>query len=625
MKNTKLLIISDAPCDMSAVLEACPGVITDVLTIRDALCRDISAYDAYFVNACGKVLDARLRAKLEAECVNKEKRLFASALTSFGDVYSADGVCTVRSRLVYIENDGAVVPGLQEGDLLDDECGMMYEPYCIQPGSRVILRYKERIIAHAHTSAPRSELESGKPGLWISDNVMLSSFEISNFSRARFAPRGAWESLISFIAQWLTGQKPLAMPQPPIRYGAPGEDFGTRLRNAQEDAAAWLENYLVDDGNGGILEGLRHGVHPDGRQDISNEIRTDCSGEAAGALRFCSEVFGSEKYGKEADNLEKFIFGPMLERGGVCHGMLRWSANAWGVCYQDDVARAILPTLLYGVIGGKCEYTDELEMILDFLVATTAKDGCRAFRTDRVSLTEESIRSLAEAEHGLPSAHYNAYYHAALILGTRLLGNEKYLDTARRGLETIMSLYPNTHREQSETEEMCRLIFPLASLYEATGDEKHREMLYRVTDDLEKRRHSSGGYLEWDTGYKAACSRESTGECSVLTENGDPVADLLYSVNWLPTAFAYAYHVTDDSRYMTLWRGITEFFLNTQVRSANKMINGSWCRAFDMDRGEAYANPHDAGWAAYASESGWTNAEILMGMLLPELFEKYKQ
>lgn len=620
----KLLILSDAPCDISAVLESCTGVGVDTLSMRDAVVCDISAYDAYFVNACGKVLDARLRSKLETACADKDKRLFASALTSFGDVYSADGVCTVRSRLVYIENDGAAVTGLCEGDLLDDECGMMYEPYCIRSDSSVILRYKERIIAHAHTNAPRSELESGKPGLWITENVMLSSFEISNFSRARFAPRKSWESLISFIAQWLTGHKPTQMPRPPIRYGAEGSDFDTRLRNAQDSAAAWLENYLVDGGAGGILEGLRHGVHPDGSQDVSNEIRTDCSGEAAGALRFFSEVRGGEKYAREAEALEKFVYGPMLERDGVCRGMLRWSANAWGVCYGDDVARAILPTLLHGAISGKCGYKDELGMILDFLVSTTAKDGCRVFRTDRIALTEESIRALSEAEHGLPSAHYNAYYHAALILGAKILGNEKYLDAGRRGLETIMSLYPNTHREQSETEEMCRLIFPLAVLYEASGEEKHLEMLCRVTDDLERRRHPSGGYLEWDTGYKAACSRESTGECSVLTENGDPVADLLYSVNWLPIAFAYAYHATDDSRYTTLWRGITEFFLNTQVRSENKMINGSWCRAFDMDRDEAYANPHDAGWAAYASESGWTNAEILMGMLLPGLFEKYK-
>ena len=42
-----------------------------------------------------------------------------------------------------------------------------------------------------------------------------------------------------------------------------------------------------------------------------------------------------------------------------------------------------------------------------------------------------------------------------------------------------------------------------------------------------------------------------------------------------------------------------------------------------MDSEEIYGCPHDIGWAANCSESGWTDAEILMGMMLPDLIEKY--
>ena len=224
------------------------------------------------------------------------------------------------------------------------------------------------------------------------------------------------------------------------------------------------------------------------------------------------------------------------------------------------------------------------------------------------------------ASGGLPSAHYNAYYHAALLLAWLYGGSETYLATARSGIETIMGLYPDTRREQSETEELCRLLLPLSLLYQATGEQRHREMLYRVTDDLEARRHPFGGYCEWDTGYKASCSRESDGECSLLTENGDPVADLLYSVNWLPVGFATAWRVTGDRRFHDLWRGIAAFFLKTQVLSSDPKTDGSWCRAFDMDLREPYGNPHDVGWAALCSESGWTDAEILMGLMLPDIF-----
>ena len=55
---------------------------------------------------------------------------------------------------------------------------------------------------------------------------------------------------------------------------------------------------------------------------------------------------------------------------------------------------------------------------------------------------------------------------------------------------------------------------------------------------------------------------------------------------------------------------------NIQVISENPQTDGSWCRDFDMDLHEAYGCPHDAGWAAYASESGWTVGEILMGLMM---------
>lgn len=35
-------------------------------------------------------------------------------------------------------------------------------------------------------------------------------------------------------------------------------------------------------------------------------------------------------------------------------------------------------------------------------------------------------------------------------------------------------------------------------------------MLYTVTRDLEKMRHLSGAYLEWDDDYSAACSKQET-------------------------------------------------------------------------------------------------------------------
>lgn len=621
----RCLLLSNCESDFSDVLESC-GVQITRISMEDAAKEELSIYDAYAVLACGKVLDPHLRVRLEEESA-KGKRLFTEGLNSWGDIYSEEIDDTTRRRLVVAsDTDAGGIPGLDTGDLLDDGSNRMMRPWYDVPGQKPLLVYRDHIVAHSKWDAdPEEILEGSDPALWmLGDNVMMCAFELHNFNRARFAPQESWRCLISFIAKWLTGNEPTWWPEPVVQFDfrkdfSDDTIFDLRRKDAVKRGICWLRRNLVDKGHGGIREGLRHNITPDGEQSSADTVRTDCSGEAASAFRFYGSLYGDEDCLQIAERLSQFVFGPMMVRNGLLDGMLRWTDTAWRVCYQDDAARALLPELYNCLYLGNTDRFPDICRALDFLVKTTAKDGCRVMRTDALDLTEDSIRTLSETEHGLPSAHYNAYYHAALLLAYKHGGNSVYLDVGRHGLETIMSYYPDTQREQSETEELCRLILPLSLLYDITKEGKHKEMLYRVTDDLVKHRHPSGGYLEWDTGYQAKFSRESSGECSLLTHNGDPVADLLYSTNWLPVAFAVAHHVTGDKRFYDLWRDVATFCLKTQVQSKDPKTDGSWCRAFDMELGEVYACPHDVGWAAKCSESGWTNAEILMGLMMPDI------
>ena len=622
----KLLVLAEEQCDLTQMLMS-TGVKMNIMSVEDALSAEITEYDAYCVLGYGKRLDARVHHSLE-QAAEQGKRVFVEATGGFYGIYSAPPVDTTRSRLIYVEpEEGTGIPGLTTGDLLDDEANYMMRPWNMVSGYKPILVYKQQIIAHAHLDQTREEILTGSDfGLWmIGESIMMTSFHLHNFRRARFAPKDAWEKVIRYIVCWLTGYEPAMIPAYPIVYRNDvdlDDDtvFEACRRDAIERGIRWLGNFLVDEGKGGIREGMCHKINPEGIQERLNGVRNDCSGETAGALKLYSRLFDDPGVRKIAESIDAFTYGPMLVKGGLFDGFMRWSDDGWQVCYQDDVARCVLPGLYDCLFLGKDECFKEICRALDFLVRTTAKDGCRVPRTDMYSMTEESFAALSSAGEGYRSAHYNAYYHAALLLAYKFGGNISYLETARRGLETLMSIYPNTVREQSETEEMCRLILPLAALYDVTREDMHREMLYRVARDLQKHRHPSGGYREWDTGYKAACSRESTGECSLLTNNGDPVADLLYSTNWLPVGFAYAYYVTGDAWFYELWKDVVRFCLRSQMISPNPLNDGAWCRAFDMDLGEAYGCPHDVGWAAYADESGWTVSEILMGMMLMDIF-----
>ena len=618
-------MISDAASDFSAVLESCGAEVTRI-TFDEAPGTDLTGFDVFAVCAGGRVLDARLRAALETETA-KGKRLFTEALGSWGGIYSAGPEDTTRSRLIVTPEAGnGLIRGLSTGDLLDDSGNLAFRPWYGVPGMRTLLKYRAGIPAHRRLNVYTEEKDDA-PALWtVGENVMMCAFRLHGFNRAGYAPHASWRALISFIAEWITGHTPSFFPAPTVVFDTCSDltdarEFEKRRKETVARGIERLTGFLVDGGRGGVREGLRHNVDPDGVQAAADAVRTDCCGEAAGAFLFYGVTANSARHLEIADRLFDFVFGPMQVSGGAFDGMLRWTDTAWEVCYQDDAARAVLPALYQCLFLGDTKRFPEISRALDFLVKTTAKDGCRVSRTDKPMLSGDALLRLAEADRGVPSAHYNAYYHAALLLAYRICGRKDYFDVAKRGLETIMSAYPDTKREQSETEEMCRLILPLAALYQASGEAKHLDMLRRVTDDLVLHVHPFGGYCEWDTGYKAACARGSGGECSLLTENGDPVADLLYSNNWLPVGFAYAFHVTGDRRYYDLWRGIAAFFIKTQAISENMALNGLWRRAFDMELCEVYGCPNDIGWAANCSETGWTDAEILMGLMLPELFE----
>ncbi len=618
----KLLIVSEGESDLSKMLRSC--INADILTQEEALRCDISKYDCYAVlggkNENGTVIDIRLRDRLEKECDNG-KKVFCEFVNSFRYIYSESPLRTSHHRLVAVNSE----TGLEIGDILDDENNDYMKPCCFMPGTVQLLVYHDYVMAHSKADASLCDAKIGNAAMWkVGDNLLMTAFRLCDFNKARFAPRKNWERLVKYICKWLTFTTPV-MPSPLCTYKTDisDDDFPSASDSALSDGISMLGRLLIDGGKGGIAEGLKHNIRPDGTQLFARVVRTDCIGEASGAFGFFAGIYGDARAEEISKNLEELLFERMMIKGGWFDGMMRWTDTTWGVCYQDDAARAILPILYRNDLLGTKDRLDEICRLCDFLVSTTSKDGTRLSRTDCINFkSAQNFEALKSADEGYPSAHYNAYYHAMLLLTYRLTGKKTYLSVARKGLETLMGLYPDTKREQSETEELCRLVLPLALLYGVTGKENHKAMLYRVVNDLAKHEHPFGGYKEWDTDYKANCSRGSNSESSLLSANGDPVADLMYSLNWLPIGFAYAYKETGDSLFYDKWKRICTFFLKTQIHCPGEITDGAWCRAFDMDAVEVYGVPHDAGWGPNAVESGWTVSEILMGIMIMKYIKR---
>lgn len=396
----------------------------------------------------------------------------------------------------------------------------------------------------------------------------------------------------------------------------------------------------------GVREGMGPAVYPDGSQQRIDTLRTDCTGEVSTALFLDSLYTGNPFHWECAAHMLEIYYDIERKPEGFFCGMSGGLADGKAV-YQDDVARGLLFTLLFRALyTGETAHLPLVRRALDFLLRTTGTDGLRVARTDirdesdmtvdvmrperdapddphtHWAFFPEDVRTLAGQPGGLPSGHYNAFYLAALLLAYRVMGDPVYREVGVRGMESIMACYPETARETSETEELCRLILPLSLLFWVTGEPRHKEWLYQVTKDLQRLHHQSGAYLEWDTGYRAVCSRVKDNECSLLAANGDPVADLLYSLNWLPMGFIHAYFVTGDDWFYELWQDIVRFLIAVQLESENQNLNGGWPRAIDVDHMEVYGVPNDIGWAPWSIESGWTVGEIVSGIYMGLMKER---
>lgn len=614
----RILVITNGESDLLSILSSRCDV-TVITTDSEPF--DPHAYDSLCVllgNECTpSLLSAPLHTRLN-EMRSLGKPTFIEFVTSIAEARTRGTLSTERQRMVFYPH-GLDCDGLAAGDLLDahsNEC-IKYAPRASTASP--ILTYHEYICAHSRVEMEEEKHGEGVWALWWQDkSTLVSSIRLCNFKRARFSPRAKWYSLISSIVSFLAGER--IEPD----FGTPVCTYRKINVNSVADTTDTVRrgiNWIMDagilknGGRGGAHEGYNNRISARTGDQLKNtNIRTDCTCEIGGALLLDSFITGNDASKTAASHLFKFAFDWMQVKDGEHRGMLRWSEAAWETCFQDDAARAIIPLLLCQHFDRDVPYLENIIEALDYMLDTTGEDGIRADCTEIIGFGQDTREKLKKAGSGNPCAHFNSYYHAALLLAYRLCGKKEYLTYAERGLSTLMSHYPNTRRETSETEECCRLVFPLAVLYGVTGKAEHYSWLRRVVDDLGARLHPAGGYAEWDTGYAANCARNHKGECALLANNGDPVADLLYSNNWLPLGFSYAYIVTGEKRFLELWCAHSSFICSAQIYSEDKRLSGAWARCFDMDAREIYGMPHDAGWGPCCIESGWTVGELLIGL-----------
>jgi hypothetical protein len=512
-----------------------------------------------------------------------------------------------------------------------------------------------------------------KSGVWPvlfehSPDVLVATTALSRFVTGRYAPADAWEPIWKQILgrlcpshtvpelKWTPTVRPSHARGSKLPSNAErtafrkGVDWHMNARLfvhpswAQAEAEAWKYKNNVapmpkkewpnGDGSLGVLEGFNSAIHSDGSQWMRWWKRNDCTGETSMAMAFSGELTKRPQHSRIAANLSDWIyFNSVLSKGSrddpksPSFGLVGWhpipkyhsDMDGFGVYYGDDNARSMLGTLASAALLESDRWDDRVMRCLLANLRTTGRLGFRGNRLDEGPVQKNGWRHYWNGEVVNPAPHYEAHLWAAFLWAYDKTGYRPFLERTQRAIRSTMGSYPDRWKwANGMQQERARMMLPLAWLIRIEDTPEHRGWLRTVTGDLLARQDGSGAIREelgvsakGDYGPPKTNEEYGTNEAALIQENGDPLADMLYTTNFAFIALREAAAATGDPYYRDAEDRLADFLVRIQVCSErHPELDGAWFRAFDFRRWDYWASNADAGWGAWSIEAGWTQGWI---------------
>ncbi len=495
--------------------------------------------------------------------------------------------------------------------------------------------------------------------------LLVATGQLSRFLTGRYAPQDAWQTLWHRILCWLLPANsipklhwtPMVKPSYGAKQHLPSNteitavergadwflrsklllhpsrlrDFKAALKKTGNDSLLQTPppDAPVGDGSLGIMEAPLSIIQPDGSQLQSIALRGDCHGESAMALAFGSRLSGQSGKAKIAKNLLDYWYFKSdvckKERGNPRHsayGLIAWgtgSPNLYTANYGDDNARLLMGTMATAALLNESRWDKLMMRCLLANLRTTGKLGFRGDRIDIPELSTTPWQTYFNRKTVSYCPHMEAYLWACYLWAYKQTGCKLFYERAQNALRMTMEVYTDGWRWMNGlAQEKARIILPLAWLVRIKNTRQHRQWLMEAIKGLQELQDPCGAIREelglpgkgW---YPPPASNEAygTNEASLIQKNGDPVSDMLYTANFAFLGLHEAACATNDPAIRKMENKLAEFLCRIQVRSdAQPSLDGGWFRAFDFKRWEAWGANADAGWGAWAIESGWTQAWI---------------
>ena len=499
------------------------------------------------------------------------------------------------------------------------------------------------------------------------DGLWMSTSQLSEFARLRFMPEAKWKVFWEKVIGDLTGHetrfsswiypvhpsygKDVPLPDTArlasVRKGVEWFYNGHFLVDASWKKD-WIDKYQGDgvmpigpclppdikdgDGSCGILEGHCSAIYADGRQAYRYWLRCDVQGEAAMTFAVAGNLLEYENYMSVASNLVNYAFdtfrdGPRNDPESPSYGLLSWAITTKDTYYGDDNARAILGMIMAADVLESTEWNRKITEAILANYRTTGADGFRGDLLKDADLQKHGWKYYQDRSFVKPHPHFESWMWACYLWLYRQTGYAPLLELAEKGIAATMKAYPSGWSwTNGLQQEKARMILPLAWLYRVSPTEEHKDWLYFMVDELLKNQVECGAIREelGDSSkglFGKVRSNDAYGkeEAPLIFDNGDPVADMLYTSNFAFFGLNEAACATGDPRIVSATERLSDFLTRIQVRSDSvKDVDGAWFRAFNYRDWDYWASDADSGWGAQCTLTGWIQSWIVTTQALME-------
>lgn len=511
------------------------------------------------------------------------------------------------------------------------------------------------------------------PLLFESNGVLISSSKLSDLFTARLGPRENWEKVWDFIfdfsainnVDWKLAKISLA-PSMGKNETVQKSDFDNAIKQGSEwymrsrllihsDWEEYVEKYTkkngegvifppvqesspIGDGSLGILEGHASFINKDGSQPIRWWIRADCQAETAFALSSSADFLKDPQLKNVAVNLLDYLYQTSNLRAGErndpkspSYGLIGWATTDPDAYYGDDNARVLLGTIGASSNLGKHDWDSYIVEGILGNFRTAGKNGFRGPWFRDAQMQKTTWQALGEREIINPHPHYESWLWAMYLWLYDKTSYEPLKEKAKEAISITMEKFPDWKWTNGIKQEYARMILPLAWLVRIEDSKQHREWLDLIVNKLLEDLDSSGAIMEklGPKGmgrYDKIASNEEYGtkEAPLISNYGDRVTDLLYTLNYSVFSLQEAAAATSNNNYTTALKKIIDFLVKVQVSSKDHPdLHGSWFRAFDYGKWEYWASNADSGWGPWGTQTGWTQSWILNGLIFNQKSQNF--